>query len=76
VSFAFGEISEILYCLPLLLCFHPAALLPLQFILTVAFIQSDFSSTVSMEEEQLISGLHTGQDKSSLLEVHGNLIVD
>jgi len=59
-----------------LLCFDPAALLPFQFILTGASIQSDFTSTLSMEEEQLISGLHTGQDKYSLLEVHGELIVD
>jgi len=29
-----------------------------------------------MEEEQLISGLHTGQDKYRLLEVHGDLIGD
>jgi len=29
-----------------------------------------------MEEEQLISGLHTGKDKYSLLEVHGDLIGD
>jgi len=29
-----------------------------------------------MEEEQLISGRHTGRDKYSLLEVHGELIVD
>jgi len=64
------------YCFPLLLCFHPATLLPVQFILTEAFIQLDVSSTVSMEEEQLISGLHTGQDKHSLLEVHGDLIGD
>jgi len=39
-----------------LLCFHPAALLPVQFIWTGAFIQSDVSSTVSLEEEQLVSG--------------------
>jgi len=55
-----------------LLRFHPAALLPVQFILTGAFIQSDFTSTVSMEEDQLISDLHTGQ----VGEVHGDLIGD